>query len=130
MRLVLLSLLLVVGCSKSEPIPPPLTTPVSGKVISSSGSAITAGRIIFKPKEAGKQEAVAEINSDGTFKLSSFAKDDGAVPGEYKVVFEKVSYKTGSAVAVKADIPQKYLKESDLVVVVVEGQTDYLIRLK
>lgn len=127
----LLALLLFVGCKSYTPGDPPSTVAVGGKVTLPSGSVLTGGRVIFKPKEAGKQEAVGEINKDGSYKLTSYNKDDGAVPGEYTVVIEKVSYKTGSAVEVRASVPAKYLSSqtSDLVVTVKEAG-DYPIRLK
>jgi hypothetical protein len=53
--------------------------------------------VIFKPKDKGMQEALAEIDKDGSYKLSSYNKGDGAAPGEYVVVIEKVSYKNGAA---------------------------------
>jgi hypothetical protein len=106
--------------------------PVFGKVTLANGSPLTGGRVVFKPKNKGQQEAVAEVDKDGSYKLSSYSKDDGAAPGEYTVVVEKISYKTGSAVEVRADVPKKYLSDStsDMVVIVQEGQTDYPIRLK
>ncbi len=121
----------LVGCSGYVPPPPPTTTPVVGKVYSPSGSPLTGGRIVFTPKDKGSQQASGEIGTDGSYKLTSFNKDDGAMAGEYIVTIDKVSYKTGSPVAVKSDVPRKYLSEgtSD-VVVLVGSQTDYPIKLK
>ena len=87
---------------------------------------------MFKPKIKGNQEAIGEINTDGSFKLTSYNKDDGAIVGEYVVVLDKISYKSGSAVEVNANIPAKYRNEStsDLVVSVNDTQSEYPIRLK
>lgn len=131
--LFVLFALSVVGCgSGSPPAAPPATTPVGGKVYLPSGSVLTGGRVVFKPKIKGNQEAIGEINTDGSFKLTSYNKDDGALAGEYVVVIDKTSYKSGSAVEVRANIAAKYLNEStsDLVVTVSESQSDYPIRLK
>ena len=127
---LLLLILLAAGCSY-KPAEPPMTVAVGGKVILVSGSPLTGGRVVFKPKEAGKQEAVGEINPDGSYKLTSYIKDDGAVPGEYTVVIEKISYKTGNAVEVRLPVAAKYLssRTSDLSVTVKQGG-DYPIRLK
>jgi hypothetical protein len=105
---------------------------VRGKVYLPSGSVMTGGRIMFKPKNKAIQEAVGEINTDGSFKLTSFNKDDGAVPGEYVVVLDRTSYKTGAAVETQVFIPAKYRNEStsDLTVTVGESQSEYPIRLK
>lgn len=129
----LVVLLFLAGCGGgSSPIPPPPTSPVGGKVYLPNGSVMTAGQVVFKPREKGQQEAIGEIGPDGSYKLTSYNKDDGAMAGEYVVVVEKTSYKTGSPVAVRADVPKKYLSESssDMIVAVKEGQADYPIRLK
>jgi len=125
-------IILLVGCNSTyTPPAAPETTPVSGKVYLPNGSPLTGGRIVFKPKENGWQEASGEIGTDGTFKLSSYNKDDGARVGEYIVHIDKTSFKTGQAVTVRADVPKKYLGDaSDLVVSVTSSQTDYPIRLK
>src|SRR5207247_2051769 len=73
---------------------PPQTFGVQGKVVLADGSPLPAGRITFHPKEPSKPEAVAEIK-DGTFRLSTFGKEDGAVPGQYDVSISGVSYRTG-----------------------------------
>lgn len=131
-KYIILLLLATCGCGSYQPTPPPTTMPVFGKVTLANGSPLTGGRVVFKPKNKGRQEAVAEVDKDGSYMLSSYSKDDGAAPGEYTVVVEKISYKTGSAVEVRADVPKKYLSDStsDMVVIVQEGQTDYPIRLK
>lgn len=123
MKKAVFLMLLICGCKQVTITPAPKTVPVSGKVTLASGTPLTGGRIIFKPKQASVQEAVGEINKDGTFTLSSYAKDDGAVPGEYTVVIEKLSYKTGNAVPVYVNFPAKYAdsKTSDLVVTVQEN---------
>lgn len=132
-KLCFIGLLMAIGCSsKYEPTAAPKTTPVNGKITLANGSPLTGGRVIFKPKDKGMQEALAEIDKDGSYKLSSYNKGDGAAPGEYVVVIEKLSYKNGAPTNVRADVPQKYLNEasSDVIVTVKEGQTDYPIRLK
>jgi len=85
---------------------PPQTFGVQGKVVFANGDPLPAGRITFHPKETGKPEATAEINN-GEFRLSTFGKDDGAVPGQYDVSVTGVSYKTGKPVTV-ANVPKKY----------------------
>lgn len=122
MRFWTLLLLVLTGCSSYTPPPPPMTTPVSGKVFLPSGSPMTAGRIVFTPKDKSLSQAFGEIGSDGSYKLTSFNKDDGAMPGGYVVSVEKA----------KVNIPKKYQSESssDIVVLVADGQSDYSIRLK
>jgi hypothetical protein len=120
-KILLLAILFMIGCgSASPPQAPPKTVQVNGK-ISSSGGSITSGRIVFKPKVGGNQEAYGTIGNDGTYKLSSFNKDDGAMAGEYIVYIEN-----------SKNAPRKYQSEktSDLIVSVEEGKTDYPIYLK
>lgn len=104
----LVSMATLVGCSGhfGPGSAPPQTFGVQGKVVLANGSPLPAGRITFHPKETGKPEATGEI-SNGSFRLSTFGKDDGAVPGQYDVSITGVSYKTGKPVTA-AEVPQKY----------------------
>ncbi len=68
------------GCSES--IDRPKTFPVSGKV-TYKGQPVTRGTITFQPDQG--QAAVAEIQSDGTYHLSTFGEADGAAAGHYRV---------------------------------------------
>ncbi|TWU21804.1 hypothetical protein [Bythopirellula polymerisocia] len=68
---------LIHGCSQ----PPPMTS-VKGKVLYNS-EPLKFGVVMFHPPKG--QVAQAEIQSDGTFDLSTFRKEDGVIPGHYKV---------------------------------------------
>jgi len=69
------------GCgSKSER---PETLPVQGKV-TYKGQPVPKGTVTFQ-SDSG-QTATGEIQSDGTYKLSTFAEGDGALPGHHKVM--------------------------------------------
>jgi hypothetical protein len=71
---------LIVGCGESIEFPE--TFPVSGKV-TYKGEPVPKGTITFQPDEG--QAAVGEIQSDGTYKLSTFGEGDGALPGHHRV---------------------------------------------
>lgn len=64
---------------------------VSGKV-TRDGQAVSSGSVTFSPqaradrKPPGKP-AAAEVGSDGTFKLTTYNKEDGAVIGKHRVTF-------------------------------------------
>jgi hypothetical protein len=60
--------------------------PVTGKV-SYKGEPLKTGTVMLVP-EGGGAAATGEIQADGTFKLTTFSKDDGAVPGDYKVMVQ------------------------------------------
>jgi hypothetical protein len=48
-----------------------------------NGQPLEFGSVMFQP--ASGQPAIGEIQSDGTFTLSTFAPNDGAVVGTHKV---------------------------------------------
>ena len=85
----LLSLVAVLGCGGSgENFP---TAAVTGKV-TFEGQPVTGGELVFAPisdvagKPAGKNGG-AMIGSDGTFTVSTYGENDGAVIGKHRVVF-------------------------------------------
>jgi hypothetical protein len=96
------------GCSRL-PDAPPQAYPVRGKVVLADGQPLRGGRVVFHPRTGGK-EAVAELGADGSFTLTSFKRDDGALPGDYVVTVIPYTYKTGNPVAVpqEAQVPQRY----------------------
>lgn len=71
----------IAGCG-----PESRTSGVTGTV-TFEGAAVPEGTITFYPK-AGGRPAIGQIQSDGTYELSTFAPGDGAVPGEHKVAIE------------------------------------------
>src|SRR5690606_587041 len=67
------------------------TAPVSGKVVM-NGQPVTEGNITFSPIAEGNSElsgkpASGDIGSDGTFTLSTYGENDGAVVGKHRVIF-------------------------------------------
>ncbi|MBX9681226.1 MAG: hypothetical protein K2X38_20920 [Gemmataceae bacterium] len=75
----LLSIGILAGCGGET------TAEVKGVVVH-KGTPITGGTLIFSPVQSGKP-ATAEVQSDGTYTLSTFGKNDGAVLGKHKVAF-------------------------------------------
>ncbi|MBC7854668.1 MAG: hypothetical protein IAF94_14645 [Pirellulaceae bacterium] len=65
---------------------------VSGKV-TFNGQPVTGGSVMFNPiaSEAKKlltgKPAAAEVGSDGSFTLTTYAKNDGAAVGKHRVTF-------------------------------------------
>jgi hypothetical protein len=68
------------GCT--ETIERPQTFPVGGKV-TYKGQPVPKGTVTFQPDQG--QPAVGDIQSDGSYKLSTFVDGDGALPGHHKV---------------------------------------------
>jgi hypothetical protein len=50
------------------------------------GKPLAEGTVLYAPISAEGRQARAELKPDGTFKLTTLAADDGALPGEYRVV--------------------------------------------
>jgi hypothetical protein len=83
--LCLLLYLLVLSCFFTGCDGNPPTYPVSGKVVFPSGSAVRMGTIETKSRTLGVN-ARGKIQSDGTFQLTTFEPDDGAVAGVHDCV--------------------------------------------
>lgn len=62
------------------------TAPVKGKIIF-NGKPVPQGTVMFVPVTPGPT-ATGQINSDGTYSLTTFKKGDGAVLGKHKVVVD------------------------------------------
>jgi hypothetical protein len=70
------------GCGDGRP----RTYPAGGRVVFADGAPLQGGNIELAPKEGTiKTSARAMIESDGTFRLSTFGDGDGALPGDYRV---------------------------------------------
>lgn len=60
--------------------------PVSGEVVFKDGTPLTGGWVSFQPLDPGvKTSSQGEIQPDGTFRLTTEAKGDGAPEGRYRV---------------------------------------------
>ncbi len=72
---------LCVGCNNGQL----KTYPVQGKVVFADGSPVKVGTVETKSVEHGVQ-ATGTINLDGTFTLTTYKPDDGAVAGQHRCV--------------------------------------------
>jgi hypothetical protein len=89
--------------------------PVSGQVRYADGRAVANAWVVFHPKDPPGNEASAATGPDGTFRLGTFAKEDGAVPGRYVVTVEP--HPTAKKAA--SGIPKKYMVETTSTLTVV-----------
>lgn len=82
--------------------------PVYGQVRYADGRPVANAWVIFHPKDPPGNEASGATGPDGTFRLGTFAKEDGAVPGRYVVTIEPhpIAKKAASG------IPKKYTMET------------------
>lgn len=72
---------LVSGCGKSHPP----AYPVQGKFVFEDGTTPMFGDVEFYNADL-KLNARGKISRDGTFTVSTFGEDDGAVAGKHQVV--------------------------------------------
>jgi hypothetical protein len=86
--------------------------PISGKVIY-NGQPLSFGSVTFQPTSG--QPAWGEIQSDGTFVLSTYGPNDGAVVGTHKIkvaCYESqrptATPKAGEQTLGRSLIPQNY----------------------
>ena len=82
--------------------------PVSGQVRYADGRPVANAWVVFHPKDPPGNEASVATVPVGTFRLGTFAKEDGAVPGRYVVTVEPQSTAKNAASA----IPKKYTVET------------------
>ena len=73
-------LLLVAGCSNQPP-----AYPTKGKVVFPNGTPVHTGTVELRSRKFGNQ-ARGTIAKDGTFVLSTYGTDDGAVEGLHDCV--------------------------------------------
>jgi hypothetical protein len=104
--------------------------PVSGKVLY-NGQPLKFGTVAFQPPRG--QYASGDIQSDGTFELSTYRPNDGAVAGTHQVRITCYESQRPNAVKApgeqtlgKALIPTKYtiFGQSGLTAEVKEGSTE------
>jgi hypothetical protein len=98
------------------------TVPVKGKAMY-KGKPLTQGEILFEP-DSGGREAHGSIQPDGSFELTTYKQNDGAVPGTHRVAV--------SGTSKKAAVPLKYKNPSSskTEVEVAEGKNEYTIDFK
>jgi hypothetical protein len=75
----LLLLLMVAGCGKAQ-------YPVRGKVTFEDGTPVTKGMVVFESMEGEKMSARGEVQTDGSYQLSTHKPGDGVPAGKYRVL--------------------------------------------
>ena len=80
-HLVILLALVPAGCGQR-------ITAVLG-LVTLEGTPVAGATVLFMPDKGEGRPATGFTSSDGTFHLTTTKPDDGAVPGEYRVVIQK-----------------------------------------
>lgn len=131
----------LVGCSGGPTMP--TRAPVSG-VVKLNGQPVAKVSVQFIPLDEAKgRSASGQADANGKYVLQTFEPNDGALPGEYKIVVnsppdeakafkdKKVEF-TGTKDAGGVKIPAKYSdpKQTDLKATVKSGNNDIPLDLK
>lgn len=100
------------GCNQSGN---PQTYPVTGKV-TYRGQPVKGGFVMLAPQAAG-HAATGNLETDGTFRLTTFEKNDGAAPGQYFVAIQVFPAEGAGLPGAefgnkKPPIPQRYMSET------------------
>ena len=124
---VLIPLVFIIGCGG------PKTLPVNGMVeftgATEPAKELAGYSITIEPEapnaEGKKNSGSGLIAADGTFKISTFEQNDGAVPGKHKVAITP-PVQNGDGPAAKPLISSKYgdLGTSGLIINVEAGKPD------
>jgi hypothetical protein len=118
----------VAGCGGAD-----APYPVHGTVYLDDQPAteLAGGTVTFNSAELHKS-ASGEIQADGTYRLGSLAKDDGAIPGTYQVTVSppEVSGAGEREKGRRGAKPASFVEPKDLEVTVERKTNDVPIRLK
>jgi hypothetical protein len=131
--LTLAALAVLAGCNSTGPALPP-TVPAKGVVKLAGGDPLREGRLELNPKDKDGVEAFADLRPDGSFIVTTYKANDGAVPGRYVVTISPYNYaaRGGSPKPIAgASLPAKYLEAttSPLEVVIHAPDSDLQLRL-
>ncbi|WP_196782267.1 hypothetical protein [Bremerella volcania] len=130
------SLMLCSGCFGEKGLE---TAPVTG-VVTYNGKPLPYGRVSFRP-QAGSP-ATGEIQSDGSFSLSTYGNGDGAIVGKHQIAVTATEADAGTMAETAANtemavpksmIPKKYtsFSTSELTAEVVSnGDNQFTLELK
>ena len=101
---------LLAGCGEAPSGAVSKVVPVSGKIVNTEGKPVANAWVVFNPKDPPGNEATATTQSDGTFRLGTFAKEDGVIPGRYVVT---VQPHPDPATGGRPNIPSRYRSTKD-----------------
>jgi hypothetical protein len=110
------------------------TAPVHGRVRFKDGSDVSklADYLVTFEPAGGNTSASGEIQPDGTFQLTTFGPNDGALPGKHRVAVTAPLSPDPDKPPPKPVIPKKYFDfpTSELTVEVKPGKNEVVLELE
>jgi hypothetical protein len=102
-----ISVVLLVGCSGGGGAAKgrQQTYPAKGKV-TYNGAPVANAQVAFLPEDDGMPPAIGVTASDGSFKLTTYSQNDGAVVGTHQVKVTSMEQDTKPPVEVDFDDPE------------------------
>jgi hypothetical protein len=117
-------LLFAVGCSHG-----PTVARVTGRVTYDDGKPVTGGQIMFHAE--GGRPALADIQPDGTYTLTTYKPGDGALVGKHVVTITATRVGAGSVTFSSPEDEQRWteqgMKQPGGAKVLVPGKVEWLV---
>jgi len=89
------------------------TTPVKG-VVTLEGAPLPEATVLFMPDgPGGGRPASGFTSSDGVFQLTTYQRDDGALPGQYRVLIRKTAAAKDPGAAERSALERAWAKYGD-----------------
>ncbi|MCC9605533.1 hypothetical protein LOC68_22470 [Blastopirellula sp. JC732] len=125
---IVIATCLAMGCAPSRDENLPETAPVYG-VVTLKGEKLPEGTVRFLPENPLANPASGMILADGSFKLSTYERHDGAALGKHKVTVIVEPRLDGSSPDPPFLIPKRYQSEktTPLEVEIVKGKRNEVV---
>tara|TARA_R110002111_G_scaffold262694_1_gene340234 strand:- start:185123 stop:185542 length:420 start_codon:yes stop_codon:yes gene_type:complete len=126
--IILVASMLCAGCSGNKDKDLPDTVSVAG-MVTYQGKPVPDATVMLYPVK-GRKPASGRSDASGKFSLTTFKKNDGAIPGEHKVTVNAFE-STPQGVSMKSAIPVKYSNQasSPLAITVSEAEPELKLEL-
>lgn len=123
--------LLLSGCGSATPEIPSIQG-VKGKVLLPQGKPLSGGKLMLKREGGLNKPLIAEINTDGTFKIDDNNPNCPVLEGNYEVYL--IFQHTLEERKLARYVPEKYKdladEDSDLKVTLDDANKNILVKLK
>ncbi len=110
---VVFSVVFVGGCGGDSVPSAGSLHPVKGKVKLETSGTLAGMKILFIPNGGGARTASGELQTDGSFELTTTSAGDGIAEGIYKVRLDKINPVLDKKSKPAPTVPVKYLDEDE-----------------